>query len=57
MIDEALNESVQDMAKVLKSFQNLAPLEQERILGLMQGMAIMRSLQDTRQNGGNQNGP
>lgn len=46
LIDEALNESVQDMAKVLKSFQNLAPLEQERILGLMQGMAIMRGLQE-----------
>lgn len=46
LIDEALNESVQDMVKVLKSFQSLAPLEQERILGLMQGMAIMRGLQE-----------
>lgn len=46
LIDEALNESVQDMAKVLKSFQNLSPLEQERILGMMQGMAIIRGLQE-----------
>lgn len=48
MIDEALNESVQDMVKVLKSFQSLAPLEQERILGLMQGMAIIRGMQEKK---------
>lgn len=35
-----------NMEKALKSFQNLSPLEQERILGLMQGMAIMRWLQE-----------
>ena len=52
LIDEALNEAVQDMAKVLKSFQNLAPLEQERILGLMQGMAIMRGLQEKQEKNG-----
>lgn len=52
LIDEVLNESVQDMAKVLKSFQNLAPLEQERILGLMQGMAIMRGLQEKQEKNG-----
>lgn len=48
MIDETLNESVQDIAKVMKNFQDLAPLEQERILGLMQGMAIMRGLQEKK---------
>lgn len=57
-MDRDVKQSVDEISRqVLENFHLLPPMGQERILGLMQGMAIMRSLQDTQQNGGNQNGP
>lgn len=47
MIDNELNAAIREISeKVMKEFGMFGPMEQERILGLMQGMAIMRELQE-----------
>ena len=57
LIEKNIREPADEIGALISEYiKDFDVTEQERILGIAQGMAIMRSLQDTQQNGGNQNG-
>ena len=56
MVDKIIREPAEKISALISEYlHSFDAFEQERILGIAQGMAIMRSLQDPQRNGGNQN--